>query len=318
MRRIASLSAFLLAVGVTSASQAGIIPWVYDSIFGPVRYPSYGYGYSPYAASYGGPVVVRSSPRYAPASYGYYAPSSGCSSCSSSYYAPVSYSMPSYGCGGCGPIATAPSCGPCGAVTCAPSNGCLSGCSVAPAGTDSKSTTPSNGKSAWNSSKKVPEPSPDKAPEPTFEDPNRGAVPAGGTTDDGLGAGSRIRSKPIVEEGDGDAVEVKRPAGNNPEPTILNRKKAPAKTTDDLFEQPFENDKPTDGAKEKSGEAKLHRPLPKVNLDDKIAWRIAPQHTRVMLHAKLAKASVTRRVPTVDSDWTPVVARVIGTQVVKN
>ena len=47
LRRIASLSAFLIAMSIASASQAGIIPWAYDVVFGPVRYPAYGYGYSP-------------------------------------------------------------------------------------------------------------------------------------------------------------------------------------------------------------------------------------------------------------------------------
>ena len=64
LRRIASLSAFVLAISITSASQAGVIPWVYDAIFGPVHYRSY--GYSPYAVSYARPVVIRS---YAPAPY---------------------------------------------------------------------------------------------------------------------------------------------------------------------------------------------------------------------------------------------------------
>lgn len=296
VRRIASLSAFMLAVGMASVSQAGIIPWAYDAIFGPVRYPAYGYGYgySPYQASYGRPVVIRSSRMYAPAPYGYsYAPASGCSSCSTSYYAPVSYSVPSYG---CGPVVMAPSCGPCGAtVASAPSaSGCLSGCSISPASATSEPVS----KQTWNSTKKEPE-------------ARNGASTIGAKTDDGLDTSIRKRGKAETGETfDG----VNRPASGEVGPKIL--KKTPAKATD-VFETPLENDKPLDDAKKTEGEATLRLPLPKVNLDGKIAWRTEPQRTRVPFHANAAKASVTRRAVGVDSDWTPVIAKSTATQLAK-
>jgi hypothetical protein len=81
--------------------------------------------------------------------------------------------------------------------------------------------------------------------------------------------------------------------------------------------QPTENSTPTDGVKNSDGDSVIRLPLPRVNLDAKIAWQAEPQRTRVPLHAKFAKASVTRRTPGVDSDWTPVIARKTGTQVVK-
>lgn len=317
LRRIASLSAFLVAMGIASASQAGIIPWAYDVVFGPVRYPAY--GYSPYAVSYSRPVYVNSAPMYAPANYGY---ASGCSSCSTSYYAPVSYAQPSYG---CGPVAVAPSCGPCGTASHAPatSGGCLSGCSPSsPAPTTTAPAT--NGKAAW---KKPAEPPKDPAPTPrTFQDPDRGATPAGATSTDGLGTGTRSRGTRVNEDA-GSEIEVNRPAPTNEESTIL-KKKAPTKSvTDELesqpeaapakpetkFEQPLENNGATDGNKETT----IRRRVPTLNLDAKIAWQAEPQRTRVPFHAKLAKASVTRRVPNIDSDWTPVVAKSTGTQLVR-
>lgn len=316
LRRIASLSAFLVAMGIASASQAGIIPWAYDVVFGPVRYPSYGYGYSPYAVSYSRPVYIHS----APVSYGY---ASGCSSCSTSYYAPVSYVQPSYGCG-CAPIAVAPSCSPCGGTSVASTSGCLSGC--APAQSPAPTTAPAtNGKSAW---KKPATPEKDPAPTPrTFQEPNRGgALPAGATSADGLDTGTRSRGS-RTNEAVGNEVEVNRPATTNDEPTIPKKKAptksaidefesqlepVPAKPEEKKFEEPLENKNPTDGNKETT----IRRRQPTLNLDAKIAWQAEPQRTRVPFHAKLAKASVTRRVPNTDSNWTPVVAKATGTHLV--
>lgn len=321
LRRIASLSAFLVAMGVASASQAGVIPWVYDAIFGPVRYPAHGYGYSPYAVSYSRPVYVNSAPMYAPSSYGC---SSGCSPCSTSYYAPVSY-----GCGSCGPVVAASSCSPCGGTSYASAGGCLSGCSPTAAPAPEKAPT-TNGKSAW---KKPGEPTKDPAPTPrTFQDPDRGATPAGATSTDGLGTGTRSRGT-RVKEGTGNEVETNRPATTNDEPTILKPKKAPSKTTDDLFddvqpektpakpkdnfEPPIENKTPANDGTNGNTESTIRLPQPKLNLDAKIAWRVAPPLERVPFHAKLAKASVTRRPLSTDSDWTPVFAKPTGTQLVR-
>lgn len=327
LRRIVSLSAFLVATGIASASQAGIIPWAYDAIFGPVRYPAYGNGYSPYYVSYSRPVYVRSSRAYAPISYGN---SSGCSSCSTSYYAPVTYAAPSYGCG-CGPVVAAPSCGPCGGTSYASAGGCLSGCSATTPSTPAPASTPAtNGKSAWNSTKKPGEPAKDSAPTPTFQKQDRGATPAGATSSDGIGTGIRQRGT-RSDESLGNEVEVNRPAKDIDEPTILKPKKAPAKTPDDVFEtqpeatpakpiekkfeQPIENKDA--GATDGNTETTILRKRPQLNLDGKIAWQSELQRSRVPYHAKLAKATVTRRAPGLNSEWTPVVAKSTGTQLVR-
>lgn len=305
LRRIACLSAFLLTMGIASASQAGIIPWAYDVVFGPVRYPAYGNGYSQYAASYSQPVYVRSAPMYAPVSYGY---PSGCSSCSTSYYAPVSYSQPSYG---CAPVSQ--SCNPCGGASYASNSGCLSGCSPSPAPATAPAT---NGKSAW---KKPGEPPPDPAPTPrTLQETGRGgASPAGATSIDGLGTGTRSRGTRANEEvGNDESWILKKKAptksaidefGSQPE-------SAPAKPK---FEQPLENGAPAKEATDGNKETLIRRRPPTLNLDAKIAWQAEPQRTRVPFHAKLAKASVTRRVPSLDSEWTPVVAKPTATQLVR-
>ena len=85
-----------------------MIPWVYDAVFGPVRYPVSGYGYSGYSAAYA-PTYYAPRSGYASANYRYVSSnqSAGCSPCSTSYYAPMNYA-PSYGCGSCGPVAYAP------------------------------------------------------------------------------------------------------------------------------------------------------------------------------------------------------------------
>lgn len=322
LRRIASLSAFLVAMGVASASHAGVIPWVYDAIFGPVRYPAYGYGYSPYTVSYSRPIYVSSGP----VSYGC---NSGCSPCSTSYYAPVSYASSNYGCGSCGPVVTTSSCSPCGGTTYASTVGCLSGCSTTTSPAPEKAPA-TNGKSAW---KKPGEPPKEEAPKPrTFQELDRGATPAGATSTDGLGTGTRSRGT-RAEEGAGNEVEANRPAPTNEEPTILKPKKAPTQSTDDLFDAvpsknapakpkdnfqpPIENKSPANDATNENTESTIRLPQPKLNLDAKITWQAVPPVERVPFHAKLAKASVGRRPLNSNSDWTPVVTKPTGTQLVR-
>lgn len=136
-------SAFGFAAAVPCTTQAGVIPWVYDAIFGPVgsmrggssrMYANYGYaGYAPTTVA------------YAPMSTAY-AGSSGCSSCSqSAYYAPTGgyeayygYSQPFYGsasnyansccnsCNSCG------GCNTCSGGNCA--NGSCSNCTTTTSG----------------------------------------------------------------------------------------------------------------------------------------------------------------------------------------
>ena len=215
----------------------------------------------------------------------------------------------------------------CGSVTyTASTQGCLSGCSTAPtpAPTTSaaKPATPLHNPE-WTTTK--PKEAASEKGASTTVTPS-----AGSATDTGLGTSGRLRGKPKL---DVDAVEGAVPASGEIEPTILKKKIAPAKLPEEEFEAPVESNKPIELKKspkvEKVDEldfefekkategAQLQRPHTGVNLDAKIAWRNEPQRSRVPFHAKLAKATVTRRTIGTDSDWTPIVAKVTGTQFVK-
>lgn len=82
--------------GLTTTSQAGIIPWLYDAVFGPpgsMMQANYGYG-ATYGTAYRG--YYGSSAYGYGAGYGYgYAPAAaGCNSCgvnTATYYGPVGY-----------------------------------------------------------------------------------------------------------------------------------------------------------------------------------------------------------------------------------
>ena len=140
LTRIAVFLACAVGVGLPSSSEAGVIPWAYDAIFGPVGSMQRSYsapystgysGYTPYSTGYSGYVGANYQP--AAQSYGY--PTNGCSSCQQSSY----YSENQRGCG----------CSPCGS-SCGSGcsgGGCASGnCTAnsAPAGSLSPSADPSN------------------------------------------------------------------------------------------------------------------------------------------------------------------------------
>ncbi len=88
MKRLAlqSMVAVAMVTCLLSSTQAGVIPWVYDVIFGPVRYPAYGPGYG-YGVSY----APQGNYGYSPYSY---APTSQCSPCASN----VGYAQPASPC----------------------------------------------------------------------------------------------------------------------------------------------------------------------------------------------------------------------------
>ena len=320
--RFASLLAVALVVGSTSAVQAGVIPWVYDAVFGPVRYPVSGYGYSGYSAAYAPTYYVPRS-GYAPANdrYGPSNQSAGCSPCSTSYYAPMNYA-PSYGCGSCGPVAYAPACGSCEVACGTPSSSCDSGCSVAP--TNAKPTE-SNGKSnSFHPTKKTPEANrgtPAKAQTETYVIPsNRSTTDVESPTNDNLGTGRRGRGLRINDDPENlleEKNETRKPVPTEIDTVIEKIKKVPAPMDIKEGDQDQSPNNPLELNKRSDGEAKIQLPLPKLNLDDKIAWRAEAPRTRVPFYSKTAKVSVARRVPSLNNDWTPVVAKPNGTQLVK-
>ena len=135
LTRIAMLLACAVGVGFPTSSEAGIIPWAYDAIFGPVGSMRQSYS-TPYYTGYSGYVGTN----YQPAAYSYGYATNGCSSCQQSSY----YSQAQSGCG-CSPCGS--SCGyGCSSGGCA-SGGCASGnCTVnsAPNGSLSPVADPSN------------------------------------------------------------------------------------------------------------------------------------------------------------------------------
>lgn len=130
LARIALLVACSVGVEIPSSSEAGVIPWAYDAVFGPVGSMQRSY-YAPYYTGYSGYVGTN----YQPAAYSYGYATNGCSSCQQSSY----YSANQSGCG-CSPCSS--NCG----YGCS-GGGCASGnCTVnsAPAGSLSPVADPSN------------------------------------------------------------------------------------------------------------------------------------------------------------------------------
>jgi hypothetical protein len=136
MARVARLALVVasglgFAIAAPSESRAGIIPWVYDAIFGPVgslRAGGAGYpmaaGYAPYSAGYS-PNYASYAPYYAsysaaPVTAVSYGAAPACSSCNqASYYAPATDMGMSF---------VSPACSSCGPGGC--SNGTCTNCTV--------------------------------------------------------------------------------------------------------------------------------------------------------------------------------------------
>ena len=115
MLRLAKF-AFVLACAIgtscPSSSDAGVIPWAYDAVFGPVGSMQRSY-YTPYYAGYSGYTGAS----YQPAAYSTGYATNGCSSCQqSSYYASA------YDSCGCSPCGSNCSSGGCASGNCASGN----------------------------------------------------------------------------------------------------------------------------------------------------------------------------------------------------
>jgi hypothetical protein len=310
LSRGAKLSAFLLAIGIASASHAGVIPWVYDAIFGPVRYPAYGYGYGcgPCGVSYARPVAIRSSRGCGPCGQSY-AMAGSCSPYSLPYNASANYAGSSL------------ACGPCGAVVTAGNSGCGTECGVIPAGGTADPKSSGSGQATWNSTKKIAEPEPDKAPQPrTFEEPLNLPKAPNPKVEDGFETQIRSRhsAKPASGLGGTENHAAPSNSGTNPNrSSIQNPKKAPTTDFDHLFEPPLENTKPTDSANPGNDSATIIKPRARVNLDSKITWEATPHFSRTPVFARIAKASVARHVPGQNDGWTPVPSRSFGPQLAR-
>lgn len=112
LAKFAFVLASVLGSSCPSPSQAGVIPWAYDAIFGPVG-SLRGSNYTPYYAGYSGYTGAS----YQPAAYSTGYATNGCSSCQQSSYYASTYN----GCG-CSPCGSACSSGGCASGNCASGN----------------------------------------------------------------------------------------------------------------------------------------------------------------------------------------------------
>ena len=112
LAKFAFVLASVLGASCPSASEAGVIPWAYDAVFGPVG-SLRGSNYTPYYAGYSGYTGAS----YQPAAYSTGYATNGCSSCQqSSYYASA------YDSCGCSPCGSNCSSGGCASGNCASGN----------------------------------------------------------------------------------------------------------------------------------------------------------------------------------------------------
>jgi hypothetical protein len=213
--------ALALVPGQFATADAGVIPWLYDAVFGPVgHYGSGGYGYGGYAyrSPYSGPRVSYMMPA-APAYYG--RSNCGPAGCATSSYSvgyrPV-FNAPSYcSTGGCSTVLTgyryaSGSCGTCSTVA--------SANSACAAKTAWKSKEPKEAKTEWETEviraeAAVPTPAAqDEAPRPkTFvdepADPSKGQPTSVGKVV--AGDGNEVGNGAAVE-GDPDWTKTGKPA----------------------------------------------------------------------------------------------------------
>ncbi|MGQ0634477.1 MAG: hypothetical protein ACT4QC_07700 [Planctomycetaceae bacterium] len=204
----------------------------------------------------------------APAPFGRCGPG-GCGV--SSYYAPV-YGAP------CGSA-----CSPCG-VACAPCGGaaCASG-SCAPSA-NSTSPTPDP---LWET-KKQPE---------TFA-PDAGATPPSGGPDDRNDSDADFQRSERSGAGR-QSYKVQRPSGGAPGADSQLGDPVPVTPRGSSFHLP--------AVPNVSREQEFRSPeLPTINLDDKIAWRAAPERKRLTKEAPIRNARLVRRPTYPAGDWLPV------------
>lgn len=275
-----AISACMLTVtvGFTSTTQAGLIPWLYDAIFGPVR-PGYGAGY--YGAGYFGGY---------PATYGV-------------GYAPLI--SPAYS--PCGPagcpttVGYAPACSPCVAAYDPCAGGACPGgnCFVPPATTTS---TPIGG----------PAPTPADGPLPAYEGPPR----TFGPSEPPLPPADQ--QSPMNDEGFYPRQPANEPetgpesieAFDFPNEAIPERQPAPMNLPDDGAAAPNSeenrNEASADDVNLNGGPGLFRLPAPQFDLEDKITWRVVPERTRLAVRAHFEAPVVVRSRVDVNADWTPV------------
>jgi hypothetical protein len=264
-RLMAPLACSLILGGVAAVPiEAGIVPCIWNTLFGP-------------GCGSGGNCGAN----YGPGAYG----GGGCSSgnCGTAYYAPGN-------CGACAPCGGS-ACAPCAGSACAPysSGDCVPrGQSPAAPRVDDQ----------WKKKR-------------TFDQEESSGVNGGGAGSTG-GAGSSGRTIPdsgldgtkkkpdgLQDDGEsteafkkpaeGEAAEIEPTGGSAPTPVHPKGKKSPSPP-----KIPDDNDE--------SGSLRA----PSINLDEKIAWRAAPERKRATIKKDVANARLIRLPAYPRSDWLPV------------
>lgn len=278
-------------------ADAGVVPDVYNFVFGPAGTPYYSTSY------------------YRPAYYGY----------RTSYYG-VSYPWV-YQPSSCCPTQTcyAP-CSPCGVVGCSPCGigGCPSGNCAVSLGT--QSTTDGN----WK-----PTPADGDGPEKTYKDestkdpalPDEGA----GRVPDASGPSDNKQEEapgfgPPAANSDGEKRETLKP-----EEAVQQRKTAPIKdpVTDESTDDAKSGDdaKAGDGAKtgdddsadkknteEKPAAGKGALRIPALDIDQKVTWRVLTSRRRLTIRSRFPTPTLARRRVNPNENWVPVPSA--GTEIV--
>jgi len=160
-RSLAALFCVSALLGAPTRSEAGVIPWMYDSIFGYGNYGGYRAGYGGWGAGYGG-YTTGYAPFYSgyTASYGLaYGGGGNCCATTANYAPWTGYG---YGSGCCSPCGS--SCGNACGGSCG--TGCDTGCSNCPGG-----NCGSGNCGTGSSSNTVPSTPADSGAQPTYVPP---------------------------------------------------------------------------------------------------------------------------------------------------
>ncbi|TWT63461.1 hypothetical protein [Rubinisphaera italica] len=292
----------LLAVTTTATAEAGIIPWTYNAIFGPVgstfaARPTYGYGAN-YGARYGGNACCGTTANYGgnsccgtTSSYGYTTSYSPYYAGYTPYYAGYS-SYYGSSCNNCGTCNTCNSgCNSCG-------YGCASnGCSNCASGDCNSGLTPAAGTTSTPQSNNSPTPTTTfKSTEPTVN-PN---------------AGESSDSKPNYEPSNNEngfempEQEKKSEDTNAPKFEGFNNSSRESLKLPSAPMVPVEQANPEPTQLEEFRAPRLDLiPAPVAVDDSQISWSVTKAPTRVVRNARYSIPTVARYTPAQLNDLVP-------------
>ena len=283
----------LLAVTTTATAEAGIIPWTYNAIFGPVgstfaARPTYGYGAN-YGASYGGNACCGTTANYYSAGYAPYTTNYGYTTSYTPYYAgyaPYTAGYSAYGCNNCGTCNSCNNgCNTCG-YGCA--TNCCNNCASGDCGTG---LTPAAGTTTNPTNNNSPTPTTTfKSTEPTVN------PKAGENTN------NNSNSNPNYEPSNNDSgfempEREKKTEDNNAPPFNFNSSRDALKVPSAPM-VPVEQVNPEPTQLEEFRAPRLDLiPAPVAVDDSQISWSVTKAPTRVARNARYSIPTVARYTP---------------------